>query len=118
MPWINEKMCTGCGVCVEHCPANAILMKASETAEIDMDECIRCGDCHDICPEKAVKHDSEKIPEKVEENIKTARRLLEKCEGKEARLTYLEKYIRAFELEIKVNQKSIEKLEEIKKELG
>jgi ferredoxin len=117
MPWINEIMCRGCGICVEHCPAHAILMKTTETAEINMDECIRCGDCHDICPEDAVRHDSEKIEEKVEGNMKTAHRLLEKCDVKKARLTCLEKYIKAIRLENKVNQKTIEKLEEMKKEL-
>lgn len=117
MPWINEKVCTGCGICVENCPADAILMEAGKTAEIDMSECIRCGDCHDICPQEAVRHDSEKIPEKTETNIKTARRLLEKCGTKEAKIKYLGKYIRAFNLENKVNQKSIEKLEAIIKEL-
>ena len=35
----------------------------------------------------------------------------------EAKIKYLGKYIRAFNLENKVNQKSIEKLEAIKKEL-
>lgn len=64
MPWINGEDCNGCGICVEECPVNTIEMKDKE-AEIIMDGCIRCGICHDICLQDAVKHDGEKIPEKI-----------------------------------------------------
>jgi len=27
MPWVNEEMCVGCGVCVDDCPVGAITLK-------------------------------------------------------------------------------------------
>ncbi len=48
MPWIDDSRCTSCGVCVEECPAGAIVMEDS-SAEIRMEDCIRCGICHDVC---------------------------------------------------------------------
>jgi ferredoxin len=59
MPWVDEDMCVGCGVCVNECPVNAISMENGK-AKINMSKCIRCKKCHDICPQKAIKHDSEK----------------------------------------------------------
>jgi ferredoxin len=118
MPWIDKNICTGCGVCSDNCPADAIQIVYDEKAEINMEECIRCGECHDICPVEAVRHDSEKIPEKVERNIQTACRLLDKCRTKDAKITYIDKYIKAFNLEQKVSRQSIEKLEAMKKDLA
>jgi len=71
MPWVNEEMCVGCGVCVEECPVGAISM-SKESATINDEECIRCGRCHDVCPEGAVRHDSERIPQEIQ--AKTALR--------------------------------------------
>ena len=65
MPWINKESCTGCGICVEECPAGAIGME-NDIAFIKDDACIRCGICHDVCPEDAARHDGERIPEEVQ----------------------------------------------------
>lgn len=59
MPWVDKDRCTGCSICVEKCPANAISIKDGK-AVIDMDKCIRCGKCHDFCPQNAIRHDKEK----------------------------------------------------------
>ena len=59
MPWVDEDMCVGCGICVEECPIDAISIENGK-AVIDMKKCIRCKKCHEICPQKAVKHDKEK----------------------------------------------------------
>jgi ferredoxin len=61
---------------------NAISMK-EEKAEINMKKRIRCGKCHDVCPQKTVRHDSEKIPFEVEENIKKTKELLKNFDSKE-----------------------------------
>ena len=74
MPWVDGSKCTGCGICVEICPVDAISMK-EEKAKIDMEICIRCGKCHDVCPQEAVRYDSEKIPLEVKENLEKAKEL-------------------------------------------
>ncbi len=79
MPWIDKGKCTGCGICLEKCPVDTILME-NEKAEIDMSGCIRCGRCHGVCPENAVRHDSEKIPEKVKANIIKTKKFMDACE--------------------------------------
>jgi uncharacterized protein (DUF362 family)/ferredoxin len=45
--------CTGCGVCVENCPVQAIELVGGR-ARIDLDICIRCYCCHELCPEQAI----------------------------------------------------------------
>ena len=78
MPWVDEEQCSGCAVCVEECPVDAISMQ-DEIAAIDMDGCIRCGVCHDMCPEDAVRHDGEKIPERIQQNLDMTRRFMDEC---------------------------------------
>jgi ferredoxin len=78
MPWVDNKKCTGCWICVKQCPAGAILMDG-EKAEIHMQDCIRCGTCHSMCPQEAVRHDSEKIPDDVNANVKMTRKFMEAC---------------------------------------
>ena len=67
MPWIDEEKCTGCGVCIRECPANAISMKEGK-AEIDMEKCIRCGKCHDACPINAILLNGENSENKEADN--------------------------------------------------
>jgi ferredoxin len=69
MPWIHSEQCTGCTVCMQNCPADAIGIE-NHILVIDPSVCIRCGICHDICPQNAVRHDKEKVPENVEQNIR------------------------------------------------
>ncbi|MGD8387459.1 MAG: 4Fe-4S binding protein [Desulfobacteraceae bacterium] len=117
MPWIKVEDCTGCGICVEECPADAIAME-SDTALIDMTECIRCGTCHDVCPEEAVRHDSETIPLDVAENVAYAKRCAEACvrllgnaeEGPKC----LNRCIKYFTRAKKVAEKTIEELEALR----
>jgi len=47
----NEK-CTGCGVCVEICPVNAI--KIENKKAVISEECIGCGACINQCPSEAI----------------------------------------------------------------
>jgi len=55
-PNISEQYCTGCGVCIRWCPADAISMN-NKTAVIDDQKCIGCGECIAVCRFDAVKHD-------------------------------------------------------------
>ena len=78
MPWVDREKCTGCKICVEKCPVDAIAMEG-EKAKINMAECIHCGTCHGACPAGAVRHDSEKIPDMVRANVEETKRFMELC---------------------------------------
>jgi NADH-quinone oxidoreductase subunit F len=47
--------CTGCGVCVKHCPQDCIAGKKKQVHVIDSERCIRCGICRDVCKFDAVR---------------------------------------------------------------
>jgi heterodisulfide reductase subunit A len=55
---VNEKLCTGCGSCVETCPFGAISMNKREglldLSQIDPLLCKGCGNCVVACPVKAI----------------------------------------------------------------
>jgi heterodisulfide reductase subunit A len=55
---VDEKLCTGCGNCVETCPFNAISMHKREgildLSHIDPLLCKGCGNCVAACPVKAI----------------------------------------------------------------
>ncbi len=114
MPWVNKGICVGCGVCVEECPVDAILMEDTGTAVIDMEECIRCGTCHDICPQEAVRHDSENIPQRISDNIENAKKLLKKCMTEVAKNNYIDKLKKNLKMESKIAIDSAEKIEELR----
>jgi len=50
---VNNDECTGCGVCVDECPATAIELE-NEKAHVDEKECTDCGTCVDSCPNSAI----------------------------------------------------------------
>lgn len=51
---INEKLCTGCGVCCKHCPNEAISGARKEPHKIIEEKCIKCGLCVENCPFDAI----------------------------------------------------------------
>ena len=53
---VDQEACTGCGTCVEVCPAEAIETDGG-VATIDESICILCGACQVSCPESAVLYD-------------------------------------------------------------
>jgi NAD-dependent dihydropyrimidine dehydrogenase PreA subunit len=113
MPWVDENLCIGCGVCVEECPVGAIVLK-DDVAEINMSDCIHCGLCHDVCDQEAVRHDSEKIPEEIDRNVGMTKSFMEACEkhlgGPEEQQKCLNRMIKHFNKEKVVAEKTIEKL--------
>ena len=82
--YVNEKKCTGCGLCTEKCPIkvpnefnrgigerSAIYIPFPQAvpklATIDRDVCIECGSCERSCPAEAIEFDQE--PEFIEINV-------------------------------------------------
>ncbi len=51
-PRIKKSKCIACGVCAQHCPADAILVE--DTAHLDKEKCIGCGECLQRCPTSAI----------------------------------------------------------------
>ena len=51
---IDEDACTGCGICVERCPTDAIALNAEDVAQRDEKACLGCGVCSHFCPEEAI----------------------------------------------------------------
>ena len=61
---IKNRLCTGCGVCKNICPVQAINMELEDgylKPSIAMDKCIHCNKCDSRCP--IVKKDELKLPQ-------------------------------------------------------
>ena len=117
MPWVDEEKCTGCNICVEKCPVDAISIE-NEKANINMQGCIHCGTCHSVCPSEAVRHDSEKIPGNVKANVEETKRFMELCakylgDVKEKNKC-LQRMIKHYNKEKIVAEKTMEELEKLK----
>ena len=50
---VNRDKCTGCGLCVEACPVEAISLE-NDKAKVDDEKCIVCGRCVEECPNEAI----------------------------------------------------------------
>jgi|GEM_PF-3598 len=53
--YVVTDRCTGCTLCAQHCPADAILPRPYERHAIDTDRCTRCDGCRVRCPEGAIE---------------------------------------------------------------
>ena len=51
---INPDLCTGCGICVDRCPVDAIQLDAAGIAVREEKYCIGCGVCARFCPSEAI----------------------------------------------------------------
>ncbi len=52
-PQADPERCTGCGTCIDQCPAGALSLKDC-LPHVDPETCIICFCCQEICPEKAI----------------------------------------------------------------
>lgn len=47
--------CKQCGICVSHCPVNAMTMAEGEFPRANRAACIHCYCCQEMCPEHAIE---------------------------------------------------------------
>jgi len=65
---INTDKCTGCGRCVETCPAEAIAINESiKKAVVDISKCTECGICIERCKKNAISLDEINIKQSMHE---------------------------------------------------
>ncbi|OYD17628.1 hypothetical protein CH333_00060 [candidate division WOR-3 bacterium JGI_Cruoil_03_44_89] len=68
-PFVNQKRCNLCGVCVQWCPEDAISL--GDYATINPERCIGCATCLSVCPQNAIKinwgNDSKLVQESIAE---------------------------------------------------
>jgi NADH:ubiquinone oxidoreductase subunit F (NADH-binding)/NAD-dependent dihydropyrimidine dehydrogenase PreA subunit len=60
--YIDPKLCTGCGDCMDVCPQDCIEGKAKFIHMIDDFDCDRCGKCIEECSDAAIIRTSGKLP--------------------------------------------------------
>lgn len=53
LPAVAENLCSGCGLCIKHCPPVAMTMK-EQRPSIDLERCIGCFCCQELCPQGAI----------------------------------------------------------------
>lgn len=51
---VDRNECTGCGLCVDECPTEAISLDDEGIATVNPEECTECGACVDVCPCAAI----------------------------------------------------------------
>ena len=68
--YIDPKLCTGNGACVDICPEHCIEGKDGYVSRIDDFDCVRCGKCLDVCPNGAVKKVSGRMPKLPDKRIR------------------------------------------------
>jgi len=51
---IDERVCTGCGACVDSCPTDVIRMKDSKARVVYGEDCQGCFMCEFDCPVDAI----------------------------------------------------------------
>jgi len=54
IPTVDEDKCTGCGICIDICPVNAISLQEDGIAIIDKNTCTNCRICVEKCPVNAI----------------------------------------------------------------
>lgn len=54
LPFIDQIRCTGCHLCVDICPAGALVQSGDKARLAYPNRCTYCAVCEDQCPENAI----------------------------------------------------------------
>ena len=54
LPLVDQRRCTGCGLCAELCPTRAVELRAGKAAIVRPADCTFCEVCESYCPEGAI----------------------------------------------------------------
>lgn len=84
-PHVEKGICTRCGECHRHCPADAITLDEI-MAHIDADKCIGCAECVAVCRFGAVSYDWQQENEILGKSV--AEHALGAVKGKEGRAAF------------------------------
>lgn len=66
----TRKLCIGCGVCVEQCPAGALSRTGANKIQYDFSKCVQCDTCIHVCPHDSSPRTWEMNPGEVYEKVK------------------------------------------------
>ena len=58
-PVIDEELCTGCEICIDECPNNALEMVNDVAKLVRPDDCDGCESCAEECPSEAITMEGE-----------------------------------------------------------
>ncbi|MCU0522311.1 MAG: 4Fe-4S binding protein [Anaerolineae bacterium] len=54
LPTLDPQVCTGCGLCVEHCTEEVVALVGQRVAFVHPEACTYCGACEAVCPTQAI----------------------------------------------------------------
>lgn len=54
LPQIDLERCDRCGLCVQHCPTQAVEMGTDGPVVVRPRDCTYCTDCEAMCPQNAI----------------------------------------------------------------
>lgn len=66
----TRKLCVGCGVCVEQCPAGALSRGAAGEILFDRTRCVQCDTCIHVCPHDSSPRTEKMTPQQVYERVR------------------------------------------------
>jgi NAD-dependent dihydropyrimidine dehydrogenase PreA subunit len=52
---VDKEKCTGCGECVDICPAEVLEVVNEKCEATKVDECLGCESCVETCTESAIQ---------------------------------------------------------------
>ena len=54
MPRVDPEKCNGCGLCINICSCNALVLVDNVAMVIETGSCGWCTECEEVCPNQAI----------------------------------------------------------------